>query len=109
MCETVEAAIGLADLRTETPAHEVLKFFVGPQTEHFFAATHSILQLEVLIDEAEEGIELVGLTPGENVHKLVSYMVRDSTREARLTCRCGSHRTATISRVPRQGEGFVRW
>lgn len=49
----------------------------------------------------------MGLTPGENIYKLVSYMVRDSTREARLTCRCGSHRTKSIPRLPSLGEGFV--
>ena len=44
------------------PGHEVMKFFIGPQTEHFLSTAGRISRLESFIDLLKKVFKLVAFT-----------------------------------------------
>ena len=70
------ALVFLADLFDQTAGHQVLKLFIGPQAEHFLAATYRVAQLEVREYTLEQVVETEYFLLGKNTAELISDMVR---------------------------------
>lgn len=90
LLDASKAAIGAASLGHQTTAHKALELLVRTKAEHFFATAHSILELQVFINQPEQLVELMCLAFGENIHQFISDMIRNATRKTSFTC--GSHR-----------------
>lgn len=70
------ALVFLADFFDKAAGHQVLQFFVGPQTEHFFATANGIAYLEVCKNALEKVIKTEYFLFSEHIAKLIGYMVR---------------------------------
>ena len=73
---TGSSLVFLADLFDEAAGHEVLKLFIGAQTEHFLPAAHGIPQLEICKNPFEQVVETEHFLLGKNTAKLIGDMVR---------------------------------
>jgi hypothetical protein len=85
-----ETPVSATHLGHKSTAHEALKLLIGPETEHFLTTTDSILEFQIIINETEEFVEFVGFSCRKHIHKFISNMIRDTTRETSLTS--SSHR-----------------
>ena len=76
-----QALVFFAALFDRAPCHEILKLFIGPQTQHFFAATGSVPGPQILVYDIEKLLKLKRRTPGEDRNQLLSYQVGNTTGE----------------------------
>src|SRR5687768_1736653 len=73
------ALVFLADFLDQAAGHEVLKFLVGAQAEHFLATADGIANLEIGENALEEIIETEHFLFGKDVAKLIGNMIRKAS------------------------------
>lgn len=73
------ALVFLAEFFDEATGHEILKFLVGTQTQHFFTTAHGIANFEICENALEEIVEAKYLFFRKDITEFVSDMVRKAT------------------------------
>ncbi len=73
------ALVFFAEFLNKTAGHEVLKFLIGAQAEHFFSTADGVANLEIGEDAFEKIVEAEHLFFCKDIAKLVGDMVRKAT------------------------------
>ena len=76
------AFVLFADFFDKSAGHEVLKFFVGAQAQHFFAAADGVANFKICKNTLKKIVETENFLFGKDVAKLVSNMVGKATGES---------------------------
>ncbi len=79
LVDTRSSFVFLAQLFNQAAGHEILKFLVSAQAEHFLAAAHRVANLEIGENALEEIVEAEHLFLGKDIAKLIGDMVGKAT------------------------------
>ena len=93
--DTGGSLVFLAEFFHQTAGHEVLEFFVGPETQHFLSSAHRVAQFEICKNTLEQIVEAEYFLLGKDAAELIGDMIRKAAGESG-TFRGDCHNDATI-------------
>ena len=79
--EALQAAVFFAEFLDKAASHQILKLFISPQTQHFFASAHRIALLQVLKNALKQIVETEYLVFREHIDKFIGHMIREAAGE----------------------------
>ena len=93
-----QALVFLAGLLHRATGDQILKFFIGAQTQHFLAAAGGITGTQIFVHDIEELLELEGGAAGKHRHQFLGDEIRNPAGECVFLQNGHKAQTITCSR-----------